>query len=103
MDPSHDELRGLPVLLRDVCLGHVTDAVLDSGGRTVGLVVRSLAERTYVLPSGLARTTRDGVAVDSPLHLMDDLADYLRRGVLRSTVDRRSGNGHVGVLPKPVE
>jgi hypothetical protein len=90
MVASHDALHGLPVLLRDVCLGHVIDVVLDAEGRTVGLLVRSLAGRTHVLPVGLADAGADGIVIESPLHLMDDLADYLRRGVLRSTLDGRS-------------
>jgi len=81
-------LLALPVRLHDIEVARPVDVVLESdASRAVGLEVLCGDDATRFLPLAAADVGADAIAVDSPLHLLDepDLAFYRRRGsTLRS-------------------
>jgi hypothetical protein len=77
------ELLELPVRHRGVVLGRPADAILDESLRRVlGLVVVCGDQAQQFLPLAAATVTADEIAVDSPLHLLEEreLAFYTLRG-----------------------
>jgi hypothetical protein len=79
----------LPVHLRGIQLARPIDLLLDVvSWRAIGFVVRCGDESVRFLPYGAAQLTADGIAVQSALMLLDDVAFYERRGVsYRSLLD----------------
>ena len=78
---SLSQLRGMPVDVGDHEIGHVGALILDpSGDALVGYEVTARTGREYFLPFSLAHITLDRIRVASPLHLVDDVAHYRRRG-----------------------
>jgi hypothetical protein len=76
-----NELRGMPVRVGDHDVGEVADLILDPTGATVlGFEIRSRSGRSYFLPLALTMIPNGGVAVASPLHLIEDVEYYRRRG-----------------------
>jgi hypothetical protein len=79
----------LPVHLRGIQLARPIDLLLDVvSWRAIGFVVRCGDESVRFLPYGAAQLTADGIAVQSALMLLDDVAFYEQRGVsYRSLLD----------------
>ena len=83
MSPTHrlGELRGMRVFVADQPVGHVTDVILDPVEDTaLGFEVEATSGREYFLPLALSMIPNGHVAVSSPLHLVDDVEYYRRRG-----------------------
>jgi hypothetical protein len=75
------ELRGMAVHVGDHAVGEVSDLILDSAGTTVlGFEIRAHSGRTYFLPLPLTLIPNASIAVASPLHLIEDVEYYRRRG-----------------------
>jgi len=75
------ELRGMPVRVGDHAVGDVTDLILDPTGATVlGFEVRSQSGSSYFLPLALTMIPNGSIAIASPLHLIEDVEYYRRRG-----------------------
>jgi PRC-barrel domain len=76
------ELRGMPVRVRDHEVGEVADLILDPAGETVlGFEIRSNSGKSYFLPLALTMIPNGSIAVASPLHLIEDVGYYRRRGM----------------------
>jgi hypothetical protein len=79
------ELRGMTVLVGDHAIGRVSDLILDRLGETaLGFDVRAHSGRHYFLPLALSRMANGSLAAASPLHLVEDVEYYRRRGRLVS-------------------
>jgi uncharacterized protein YrrD len=75
------ELRGMTVRVGDHAVGEVSDLILDPTGATVlGFEIRAHSGRMYFLPLPLTRIPNGSIAVSSPLHLIEDVEYYRRRG-----------------------
>ena len=62
-------------------MGEVSDLILDPAGSTVlGFEIRAHSGRMYFLPLPLTRVPNGSIAVSSPLHLIEDVEYYRRRG-----------------------
>ncbi|MDX6545744.1 MAG: hypothetical protein QOG02_1518 [Gaiellales bacterium] len=76
------ELRGMTVVVGDHPIGRVSDLILDRLGETaLGFDVRAHSGRHYFLPLALSRMANGSLAAASPLHLVEDVDDYRRRGL----------------------
>ncbi|MDX6591991.1 MAG: hypothetical protein QOJ13_1187 [Gaiellales bacterium] len=76
-------LRGLPVMVADHLVGAVTGVLLDAERTSVlGFELESVSGRRYFLPLALARVAETAVVASSPLHLVDDVEHYVRRGAV---------------------
>jgi hypothetical protein len=75
------DLRHMPVHVGDHSVGSVTELILDPVEDTVlGFVVRAVTERSYFMPLALTHFREGGIWLSSPLHLVDDVDHYRRRG-----------------------
>jgi uncharacterized protein YrrD len=75
------ELRGMVVRVADHTVGEVADLILDNSGETVlGFEVRAQSGRLYFLPLALTLIPNGSMAVASPLHMVEDVEYYRRRG-----------------------
>jgi hypothetical protein len=71
----------MAVHVGDHAVGEVSDLILDSTGATVlGFEIRAHSGRTYFLPLPLTLIPNGSIAVASPLHLIEDVDHYRRRG-----------------------
>jgi hypothetical protein len=71
----------MTVHVGDHTVGEVSDLILDPTGATVlGFEIRSHSGRTYFLPLPLTLIPNGSIAVASPLHLIEDVDYYRRRG-----------------------
>jgi sporulation protein YlmC with PRC-barrel domain len=71
-----------PVSLRGIALGRPTDLLLDLEQRqVVGFVVRCGDESVRFLPYGASQPGDEGIAVQSALMLVEDVAFYRKRGI----------------------
>jgi hypothetical protein len=69
------------VFVADHPVGHVTDLILDPVEDTaLGFEVEATSGRVYFLPLALTVIPNGHVAVTSPLHMVDDVEYYRRRG-----------------------
>jgi hypothetical protein len=69
------------VFVADHPVGHVSDLVLDPIEDTVlGFEIEADSGRCYFLPLALTLIPNGHVAVTSPLHMVDDVEYYRRRG-----------------------
>jgi hypothetical protein len=69
------------VLVADHPVGYVSDLILDPIEDTVlGFEVEAASGRRYFLPLALALIPNGYIAVTSPLHMVDDVEYYRRRG-----------------------
>lgn len=69
------------VLVADHPVGRVSDLILDPIETTVlGFEVEATSGRCYLLPLALTLIPNGHIAVTSPLHLVDDVEYYRRRG-----------------------
>jgi hypothetical protein len=69
------------VFVADHPVGYVTDLILDPIEDTaLGFEVESTSGRHYFLPLALTVIPNGHVAVTSPLHMVDDVEYYRRRG-----------------------
>jgi hypothetical protein len=69
------------VFVADHPVGHVTDLILDPVEDTaLGFEVEATSGRVYFLPLPLTVIPNGHVAVTSPLHMVDDVEYYRRRG-----------------------
>jgi hypothetical protein len=76
-------LRGLPVMVGDHLVGKVIGVLLDAErSHALGFELESVSGRRYFLPLALARVGESSVTATSPLHLVDDVQHYVRRGAL---------------------
>jgi hypothetical protein len=77
------ELRGMTVLVGgDHPIGEVSDLILDRIGETaLGFDVRAYSGRHYFLPLALTLMSNGRLAAASPLHLVEDVDYYRRRGL----------------------
>lgn len=85
VSPTHRlaELRGMRVFVADHPVGHITDLILDPIEDTaLGFEVEATSGRSYFLPLALTTIPNGHVAVSSPLHMVDDVDYYRRRGRL---------------------
>ena len=88
-----NQLRGMRVHVGNVEVGEVSDLILDPAGDTVlGFEVRADG-RVYFLPLALAMIPNGSMAVASPLHMVDDVDYYRRRG--RAVVWPDAGQLHL--------
>ena len=75
------DLRGIGVVVGDHHVGAVAGIILDPVEDTVlGFAVESHGSRSYFLPLALAMPRDGALGTASPLHLVDDLEYYRRRG-----------------------
>lgn len=75
------DLRGIDVMVGDHHIGEVTGVILDPVEDTVlGFEVRSRGGRSYFLPLALSMLNQTTLTTASPLHLVDDVEYYRRRG-----------------------
>ncbi|MDX6548460.1 MAG: hypothetical protein QOG33_2010 [Gaiellales bacterium] len=104
------ELRGMTVLVGDHPIGQVSDLILDRVGETVvGFDVRAKTGRHYFLPLPLSLMSGNGLVAASPLHLVEDVEYYRRRGLPVSwaaagaaRIELLSGRILPGRIPNPV-
>jgi hypothetical protein len=69
------------VFVADHPVGHVTDLILDPVEDTVlGFEVEATSGKHYFLPLALSLIPNGHIAVTSPLHMVDDVEYYRRRG-----------------------
>jgi len=69
------------VFVADHPVGHVTDLILDPVENTaLGFEVEATSGRVYFLPLALTAIPNGHIAVTSPLHMVDDVEYYRRRG-----------------------
>jgi len=83
VSPTHrlGELRGMRVFVADQPVGNVTGLILDPVENTaLGFEVEATSGRLYFLPLALTAIPNGHVAVSSPLHMVDDVDYYRRRG-----------------------
>jgi hypothetical protein len=74
-------MRGMRVFVADHPVGHVGDLILDPIENTVlGFEVEADSGRCYFLPLALTLIPSGHIAVTSPLHMVDDIEYYRRRG-----------------------
>jgi hypothetical protein len=70
------------VLVGDHPIGDVSDVILDRVGETaLGFDVRAHSGRHYFLPLALSLMSNGRLAAASPLHLVEDVEYYRRRGL----------------------
>jgi hypothetical protein len=72
------------VTMNGITVGRIVDAILDrEQGDVIGFEVRCEDGRHRYLPRAATRADGDGVAIESPLALLDadELDFYRRRGV----------------------
>ena len=75
------DLRGIGVMVGDHHVGAVDGVILDPVEDTVlGFGVESHGGRRYFLPLALSQLREGALQTASPLHLVDDLEYYRRRG-----------------------
>ena len=78
---SLTELRGMTVHIGDHSVGRVIDVILDAAQDTVlGFEVRAHSGKRYFLPLALTMMPNGSITVSSPLHLVEDVEYYRRRG-----------------------
>jgi hypothetical protein len=83
VSPTHrlSDLRGMRVFVADHPVGHVSDLILNPIEDTMlGFVVEAGSGRCYFLPLALTLIPNGHIAVTSPLHIVDDVEYYRRRG-----------------------
>jgi hypothetical protein len=69
------------VFVADHPVGRVSDLILDPIENTVlGFEVEAASGRCYFLPLALTLIPNGHIAVSSPLHMVDDVEYYRRRG-----------------------
>jgi hypothetical protein len=69
------------VFVADHPVGYVSDLILDPIEDTVlGFEVEATSGRCYFLPLALALIPDGHIAVTSPLHMVDEVEYYWRRG-----------------------
>jgi hypothetical protein len=74
-------LRGMTVMVGDHPIGEVSDLICDRLGDTaVGFDVRAHSGRHYFLPLALSSISGGKLTAASPLHLVEDVEYYRRRG-----------------------
>jgi len=73
----------MPVTVGDHLVGTVAEVLLDPAhSLALGFELEALSGRRYFLPFALARLAPERVAVTSPLHLVDDVEHYTKRGAI---------------------
>src|SRR5688572_12100686 len=73
----------MPVTVGDHLVGTVVHVLLDPAHSfALGFELEALSGRRYFVPFALTRLVPEGVAVTSPLHLVDDLEHYIKRGAI---------------------